>query len=83
MFLPTRKSCPVESSRLENRFTMVVTDSKGKSRTLKGDWKRHPNAKQGFDWTGKSIFRVVQEKRVRFEFKPEVHTFPVLYRTSL
>ena len=62
---------------------MVVTDSKGKSRTLKGDWKRHPNAKQGFDWTGKSIFRVVQENRVRFEFKPEVHTFPVLYRTSL
>ena len=76
-FLPTRKSCPVESSRLEDRFTMVVMDSKGKSRTFKGNWKKRPNAKQKFDWTGKSIFRVVQEKRIRFEFKPEVHTFPV------
>ena len=76
-FLPTRKSCPVESSRLEDQFTMVVTDSKGKSRTIKGNWKKHPNAKQKFDWTGKSIFRVVQEKRIRFELEPEVHTFPV------
>ena len=56
---------------------MVVTDSRGKSRTFKGNWKKHPNAKQKFDWTGKSIFRVLQEKRIRFEFKPEVHTFPV------
>ena len=57
-FLPTRKSCPVESSRMESQFTMVVIDSKGKSRTFKGNWKKHPNAKQKFDWTGKSIFRV-------------------------
>ena len=62
---------------MEDQFTMVVTDSKGKSRTIKGNWKKHPNAKQKFDWTGKSVFRVLQEKRSRFEFKPEVHTFPV------
>ena len=56
---------------------MVVTDSKAKSRTFKGNWKKRSNAKQKFDWTGKSVFRVLQEKRIRFEFKPEAHTFPV------
>ena len=75
IYLPTRKSCPVESSRLEDQFT--VTDPKGKSGTMKGNWKKRPNAKQGFDWAGKSAFRVLQDKRIRFEFNPEVHTFPV------
>ena len=64
-FLPIRKSCPVESSRLESQFTMVVTDSKGKCRAFKGNWKKRPHAKQKFDWTGKSLFRVLQEKRIQ------------------